>query len=776
MKFNIFKKFNLINYNILSLFLCLFCVHCSLSEILTSEPISGWDTPGHLYLTYKMQEFLSQGTWYGYDPNWFSGTPLFVLYPPLSYILINLLHILIFSSDLTFSFNFFIYLAAQALVVTFYWSTKYILGIKYRKYVMITLLLFLHTNIVYATHTVGLAALYFAGFIANWVGIILMLVLFVQIRKFELKIKTSLILPVFILLLSLLNHVLSSIFTIFFITLYLTIRGKQKIFIKWICIVLFSFILASPYYYIFIQNLEFSSSSQIGLHGKITDPLLIIFPNLNVEHLERLFALGFANEFKLFGYKFKLPIIISQFPYYAMFAFYFSFRAFIIIFNKKRKHLAYLSTLIILFIFLPRNYLTYLIDLPLHFYRFTGMIAFLFIFIIALGFSSVEAINSKIKKIVLNCVLFIVVLLTIGFQMNFFPDAKIQEYKYRLIDYKEYKNLVKTAQYLKSKNLKDGILFEHNYGQIYSLGSLHAQSYLLPKEFDISIKTGLLAESSYFSSFINPIFSLQSNHMAWGNVELYNYGLDAIKNNPKLYVQKLKFLGVKFVITSSESSHANLMRNFHKKGFLILVKKIGIFSIFKIPSESKKDYLFEYSPFLLFDSSQIKYKVFFKDWMVYNRNRRFNIAYDYQNLIKDYPNLINQFSGTLFVALNKTSCLEKYEKLKNLNYKMRPNNSFNSKKQKFINLSKNRNIRNINISSNIIFIGKKCFEDENFQINWVRTKSAKRRFNIISKIVKKIELKKISSTKLNNTFETYSTLNNYNSFIVAPFFRLKLDD
>ncbi len=744
-----------INYNIISLILAVCCVHLSLFNIVSSLPIAGWDTPGHLYLSYKMQEFLASGTWFGYDPNWFSGTALFVLYPPLTYILINLLHLITFSDDLTFSFNLFIYLQAQFLVITSYWTTKYLLGVKSRKYVMLVLTLILHTNIIYSTHFVGLAGVFYAGFLSNSTGLILFLLLFAQIRKLELKITSSCYLSILLLSLILLNHILTAVFTLIFISIYLTIQANERALKKWLLIIVGALIVTSPYYWIFINNLEFSSSEAIGLHGSFLDPLLVIFPNLNIEHFTQMLNANFSNSFNFFNYKIDLPLIISQFPYYALIALYFGIKGSIIIIKNQKRLTGFLVTIIILFIFLPRNYLIRLSTLSIHYYRFTGLLSFMFIFIIAYGIKESDHFQGYTKKILGGILLAVILLLTVSFQMLYISDPKYQKSNLLLNDYKGYQDLDRVAQYLVEHNLTSGVAIEQSYFFRLEIGSLHAASYLLPLKYKIPIKNGLLAESSYYSSLINPTLGLQTNQMVWGSKELYlfNYYNNPQKK-PKLMIEKLKILGVKVLITTDRESFKKINKLFVKTKLLVLNKRIANYRIFTLP-ETLINSDVKLPQYLFFDSKELTFKMFFRDWFAYDAKINFNLVYDYFNLIKNDPSLLKEFSGLIFSAGSKNTCRESYERLKT------------------IKLMTSKNLKT-QLSSNIIFLGKKCFTDPNFKVKWIKANRPEKRIRQITKIAQKIDPNVILNSRLIKSEDTFSLLNSDHSFVETPFFTLRV--
>ncbi len=765
-----------INYNLISLILALTCVHLSISQIISSEPISGWDTPGHLYLTYKMQEFLGLGTWFGYDSSWFSGTALFVLYPPLTYILINILHLITFSSDLTYSFNLFIYLQAQLLVIIFYWITKYILGVEYRKYVMLVLTLMLHTNIIYSTHFIGLAGLFYAGFLSNCTGLILFLLLFAQIRKLELNIISSSYTSILILSLILLNHIISAIFTLIFISIYLALQGNSRVAKKWFAVIAVASLVASPYYWIFIANLEFSSSEAIGLHGSFPDPLLVLFPNLNIEHFVNMFNAEFSDTFSFFNYKIELPLIISQFPYYALIAFYFGIKGSLLIVKSQKKLLGFLFTITILFIFLPRAYLTNLTSLTIHYYRFTGLLSFMFIFIIASGIKHSDYTHSNLKKILGGIFLALILLLTTSYQMLFISDSRHQEFKLHLSDYQGYQNLDKVAKYLKENNLTAGVAIEQSYNFLLQVGSLHAVSYLFPHKYKIPIKTGLLAESAYYSSLINPTLGLQTNHMVWGSKELYlfNY-FNNPKKNPNLFIEKLRLLGVKVLITTDRDSFKKIKTLTLQNRFLVLNKKIANYAIFVLPELSLKKTNSIKPRYLFFDSKELAFKMFFRDWFAYDSTINFNLVYDYFNLTQKDPSLLSQFSGLVFSAENTNSCLKNYEKLKSLqgdlNEKLIPLIDQQNQQQENPAIQKHK--RDF-YDLDIIFLGKKCFKDPNWKVKWIKTNNPEERMAKLTKLVQKNKLKILVNNRLINTEDTFSPLNGNNSFIQTPFFTLKV--
>ncbi len=59
-----------------------------LSFFLSAQPLTGWDTPGHLYLAQKYRGLWEHFDSLGYDPGWFQGFPIFYFYPPFYYFFV----------------------------------------------------------------------------------------------------------------------------------------------------------------------------------------------------------------------------------------------------------------------------------------------------------------------------------------------------------------------------------------------------------------------------------------------------------------------------------------------------------------------------------------------------------------------------------------------------------------------------------------------------------------------------------------------------------------
>ncbi|MCE9600001.1 MAG: hypothetical protein K8S54_18720 [Spirochaetia bacterium] len=76
-----------------------------LSFYFSSEPLTGWDTPGQLHMARTYNEFFSTFDSIGYDHNWFLGFPAFYFYPPFLYFCIAQIRLLT-GSFLPFEFAF----------------------------------------------------------------------------------------------------------------------------------------------------------------------------------------------------------------------------------------------------------------------------------------------------------------------------------------------------------------------------------------------------------------------------------------------------------------------------------------------------------------------------------------------------------------------------------------------------------------------------------------------------------------------------------------------
>ena len=94
----------------------LLLVCLKVTYLFSAEPLTGWDTVGHLHLASVYRGLFADLRSAGYDTGWFLGQPAFVLYPPLFYFVVALLDAVIGAwLGLSASFN-----AAILLVLLFY--------------------------------------------------------------------------------------------------------------------------------------------------------------------------------------------------------------------------------------------------------------------------------------------------------------------------------------------------------------------------------------------------------------------------------------------------------------------------------------------------------------------------------------------------------------------------------------------------------------------------------------------------------------------------------
>ncbi len=583
---NFFRK----NYfDLIAWIVCIGLITYTLSPILGNEIIAGWDLISHLYLVEKMAEFIRHGNVSGYDGNWFGGYPVFTFYGPLPYIIIALPNIVSFGLiPLNFLFNLFLFLLPLFFLFSIYYTSRIWFGKNNGPFSLFFGLLFLFYVKEFSYSGIGINAEIYLGLFSNLFAISLMMLLFGFIKNHELKKdKKTIITGSFLLAMIILTHVLTTLFT--GVLLFILFLNKRKIlWKKLILIFLFALLISSFWLIPMLTNINLISGGELGLI--IEDPLFILYPKVN-------------NIF--------IDPDLSQIPGLILLIFTIIGLAKLFKSNSNFWAYAFIFTLILL----PREYLKYVLDLPVHYYRFLAHIATINVLIAGFGLEYIFKNMSKLKsslRIILGITVSYLILLTLTISV-FFNFDLMRGYYFHIDEYPDYERADEMLSYINKLHLSGRITTDALVSNQLNLGTPHFFFDLLPLRYDIPVFPGLLAESSLSGGFIIPtIASINENSLRWGNVDLL---YDEIFNNQSIdsMIKRLGLYNTEYLLISGSDTE-RMISKLSDKNLISLEKKISTFMLFKLNSFKPLLEATDYKPFLFVDNGGINFKTFALEW------------------------------------------------------------------------------------------------------------------------------------------------------------------
>ncbi|MBL8020881.1 MAG: hypothetical protein JNM27_14520 [Leptospirales bacterium] len=285
-----------------------------LSFYFSSEPLTGWDTPGHLHMARTYNELFASFDSIGYDPDWFLGFPAFYFYPPFFYFCVSQIHLLsgrLFPLEFAFNISmllvlvFFAFAYVRLCLVVF--DSRQLTG-RFRALMLSALGLVWYLSYpgdgLQGTALVGFLGGTVVGTFAH--ALILLALYFVEVGR---RTKSPVRFLQFVLTASLLayTHALSTAFFLIVICIYF-LFFKASFTWRHIAVMLGGFlILTSPVWLLFARYAAYSSGVSIVT---FYPPLLSI---LGTDFYERIVDQGFSSVLRELFVSFKwlnLTIIV----------------------------------------------------------------------------------------------------------------------------------------------------------------------------------------------------------------------------------------------------------------------------------------------------------------------------------------------------------------------------------------------------------------------------------------------------------------------------------
>lgn len=620
-----FKSLKENRFDVFVWIICVVALVWFLHPILTGQLVAGWDSTSHFYLQTKMADFLKAVTITGYDANWFGGYPVFTFYGPLPYILITLFYFLSFGViPLNFIFNGFLFLLPFFFLFSVYYTSRVWFGKKAGVFALLFSLFFLLADKDYAHFGVGLNAEIALGLFSSLFAIFLMtLLLGVFGKQREKKSKKLIIVGGILLAMIILTHALTTLFTGVLMAI-LFFSDRKSLWKPIILTFLSALILSAFWLFPFLWNLEFSSAQMIGVPPMSKDPLFVLYPGI-------------------------LLLIFSLFGITSLF--------------KSKNHFwpyAFIATLIVL----PRDYLVYVIDLPVHYYRFVPHIFVLNIFLAAAGLEHVmESYPIIAKRKYLRALIWVIVLISVSLAVFKFDMRNDRPFFFE--EFESYDDSRQMLEYIASLNPTGRIAIEIKPENQDILGTPHFFSTLLPLKYDIPVLPGLLAESALSSEFILPTLVQVSDSIAWGNVSLLK-DKNFKKQSFDSMIKRLKLYGVEYLLLNAEFAR-NLLKSVPDDE-LISQKITGSFHLLKLPDFKPLIEATSYAPFLFVDNGGMDFRTFSAQWFKFPEFFDYPVIYTEKSIdeISDYD--LSRIGGfVISVPEGKSMSAEDLDDLKKLN-------------------------------------------------------------------------------------------------------------
>jgi len=644
--FTFFKKNPV--YLLLVAFL-VFLIIFQLPFFNSSEQIAGWDTVAHEYTIEKYSENLYKGNFFFWDSSWFNGYPSLLFYPPLFFIIVNILHYLTFGLiGISLLLKLIFLLSSLLFVYAVYYLLSNFFNFSENKNIIYTTLvsfLWLLAPSMFDQFGIGLASLYSLGEFTNFISIIIGLFLigyckiFLNTKKKKLK---NYLYFIFLYSTLLLTHVFSFFFfsiLLFFMLIEYIIRNyKQKLIfkrtIKPVIIVIISTIVVSSFWLLpFLINLSYSTAQ----------PYTVFFSNLNFNQFY-LFFLVFGSKLRY------LFFILSSIG--------------LIYCIIKRKHLSLILGYVVAV--LLTYSITFGLNLTLHYYRFAAYMYLIYIIFIILGLEFINKLNFKkiYEYLLVICFIFLIYFLISG-QNGFsvYYKHNVDNYPY----YETSENLIQDLKELdKIQPITNVYAEQLRMEYLDCLSSPHIIESDLAKN-DIPSIFGLYTESTTMSRYIYFLVYGISDNASW----IVPKSLKERRVKIESVYDRLSYFNINYIIAYSNKLKTNLDN--YSNSYLIKTYDLGCqnkFNLYKFnsPNSNEKEVIVSnHKPFIYFSNKEDT-TLFARIWFEKSELYKFPLIKSKQKINKfDFSNFNDRFSG-IILQENKTisSSLEQIIKDNNI--------------------------------------------------------------------------------------------------------------
>ncbi len=585
--------------------------------LFTNELLPGWDTVGHYLALNEYLPELASGHFFTYSSTWFGGSPLFLFYAPLSFLVMGGIALLTGPAlPLLLIFRWFVFLTFAVFPIAFYFFTKEYYGARVARWGLWFSFFWVFFPKLPSSSGVGAAGAVFFGLFSQvlavnfllWYLMVLRRILKGQKFQFGLCVSGGAALALLVLAHTL-TLVLAFIWTILFVLYHVRALFDRKRIAMLVAVAMIGALLSAFWLIPFALHQSFTSAERIDTVSYSRTPLSGLFP----------FDLGelVAGHFFTVDYGWLFLALLF----------------FIGAWGLIRKHDAFLPFLVgVSFVILELDYLNAMFpDLTLHYYRFfSGEFAVL-LAVAAWGLVRTYDVLAQRKKalgyVVLGVFLFGLVNLVgkynLGAGSNDVPDkarvSGISEDIPYYWTFDQFKDFAPGMAIIKTLGGETAlpepvrrVLPTMVQSESGDLGSMHFFNSLLPLLNGQRSIFGLYAESAWQLPFIFPATNaLTGDHMEWGKVSYLENNNYFEGQTPESMVDRLRLFGVNYFLSATP-------------GFTLqsqaipgttLVQTYGTFALFWVKGSKPFVYTADHMPGLYLDADgSIPFRIFALGW------------------------------------------------------------------------------------------------------------------------------------------------------------------
>lgn len=581
--------------------------------------LAGWDTPGHQALAEQMLELLREGKLSAYVTSWFAGYPAFVLYPPITSLLLALpawftdgaisigTAMLVLNAVLPFLF-----------LLSFWWTSRQWFGDAAARWAPLVSLIYLTLPNEIGVTGAGLAGQLRAGLVPHALGTVLytaFLGVLADSRAGVVRVLSGTLLLAALLL----THLLSAALALFTLLLW-------SLWFRWTALwraLLMgggATLLASWWLLPFFAHLSMSAAAPLGLPGWIHDPLQIWLPDLSAERMAALRSVPRVS-LEIANVPLSVPTALVGLPWVSLLVLVGVPVGMYAVAGSDAAFLTLLLTAAALL--LPRDYLPGAWRVPLHGYRFAALLWVPLALLLVRGVPCVLAAvvqRRGVRRLLAAAVLGgIVVIAGARFSLvaggapgESFDDPRASWiYRFDTARYPEQHDATSMMLHIAALPAGSRVAIEPAYSLIGRVGSPHLISSQLAATTSLELLPGLVAESSALAPFIIPTLAARSEGVRWGQVPLA-YERFFMRQPMAQMVKRLRALGVEYLLACSRRYVTALEQI--GNGALEPVQREGEFVLFRLTSPASRIEPLAADPLLFVHAGGITFREFAQVW------------------------------------------------------------------------------------------------------------------------------------------------------------------
>jgi len=572
--------------------------------------------PGHRFL---YQLYLNAENLPYYEKSWFLGFPLFALYGPGAYAIIDFFAFFCPAGADAFDISIYCY----PYVVLFVFA--YFVGAE-KKHTLacaapIVGLLYLTVQGKVTSTGVGLHGLIAHGLMpAAWGFVLVLIFLGGLIRYFEHRNLSSLFVATLSLCLQLYVHFQSVFFCLVLLLFSLPFFAvKERI--RLLVAVSLAVALAFPFLREVVTALPYSSAEKIGLTNQFADAVSGLLPGLLVEELVQLGLYLKQRDF--------VTALGLYLPLHAVL-----FAAFFLVglFSVKDKTVRFVANPFIAGLLLLPGFLVQFLPLSFHAYRFIQPLYAPWLYVACFGLAKLleelsgeNKLRSQAKLLLVSVIGSLLLLSAISFQFSVNPSFAAlglvpaeRNFSPQFQTYGKQSDERKLKTFFGSKGKQLRVAVESSANDFASYGSPHRVSTLLSDVPGVEVLPGLLAESSLSSPYAIEALAGGSRSLLWGRTLRKRKERFSVLEG----VERLRLLAVDYVVASSKRYKVAL-----RSLGLPSVFNAGELEVFKLQPDVASALATNFRPLLYIDRGGLPFKYFNDRWFVSNEALRYPVLH-----------------------------------------------------------------------------------------------------------------------------------------------------